>query len=857
MATVYLARDLKHGRPVALKVLRPEVGTALGAERFLREIRLTATLQHPNILPLLDSGAAAGLFYYVMPYVEGESLRQRLERDGQLPLDEAIRLGQEAADALDYAHAQGVIHRDIKPENLLLSRGHVLVADFGIALAVTEATGGRLTGTGLSLGTPAYMSPEQATADRQLDARTDQYSLACVLYEMLAGEPPYTGPTAQAIIAKRLSEPVPRLGTLREVPPAVEAAVTRALAKSPADRFISTRTFAKALTTDLAAVPSPVKPPRSRPSRLMLPLSGLAVAGVALAGFLLRGATPRSGEPAGVLRQRQQTFSGQASDPALSPDGQSLAYVRERRELVLEPVNGGSPTTLVQAESWIFLPRWSPDGQWVYFTMLRNNTDSPAIYRVPGRGGTPHKVVQTIGLVDFSPDGHILVRAVPGELVFHDAVTGVEQRRIDLPGDPDSAMRFIEDFPLEAAWSPDGRWIASDNTSGEIVVTSADGGSSTVVARDRLSTIRWAPHSDALYYLSQARGGYDILRLPIDTRSGRAAGEERTRLSGIPIRRRAEVFFDLTRSGRTLAYINGAESQHLWTFRLEPGRDTAVAQRLSKDSRAYDWPALSYDGEWIAVMQHGLDKWLEGNFFIVPAAGGEFTPLTIGPGEKGSPGWSPDGRQLALVLTDSAGSRVVLTDRSGRRLSVGSTAPTTIGFFRISWSADGHSILYLARWGRTLVVLDLRQSTERLSMAPDSNGLWLGGVLSPDGREIVAAEVRRWGERFRIARGAVGSDRWVELDVPAGDNMPLVWRRDGWIYLFNDRQRDRVSHPAREASIWRLRPDGSRRELVAWLPVECRFGFVSMSGDARRVACAALEQEADIWLVPDFEEPRE
>src|SRR5262245_59480953 len=220
MATVYLAGDLRHRRQVALKVLHSELAAMLGPERFLREIELTAGLQHPHILPLLDSGEVGGLLYYVMPYVEGESLRQRLQREPQLPLEEAYRLTREVAEALDYAHGKGIIHRDIKPENILLSRGHALVADFGIALAATQAGGGRLTETGLSLGTPAYMSPEQATADPKLDGRTDQYSLACVLYEMLAGEPPYTGPTAQAIIAKRFSEPVPHVSTVREVPAA-------------------------------------------------------------------------------------------------------------------------------------------------------------------------------------------------------------------------------------------------------------------------------------------------------------------------------------------------------------------------------------------------------------------------------------------------------------------------------------------------------------------------------------------------------------------------------------------------------------------------------------------------------------
>src|SRR5882762_1466952 len=248
MATVYLAHDRKYDRPVALKVLRPELAAVLGGERFLREIRLTAQLQHPHILTLIDSGEADGFLYYVMPFVEGESLRQRLEREGQLPLDEALGITRAIASALDFAHGRGVIHRDIKPENVMLHQGEPMVADFGIALAVSTAGRERLTETGLSLGTPAYMSPEQASAEPKLDGRSDQYSLASVLYEMLAGEPPYTGPTAHAIIAKRLTEPIPRLGTVRRVTPEVEFAVTKALAKTPADRFTTTGAFAAALT---------------------------------------------------------------------------------------------------------------------------------------------------------------------------------------------------------------------------------------------------------------------------------------------------------------------------------------------------------------------------------------------------------------------------------------------------------------------------------------------------------------------------------------------------------------------------------------------------------------------------------
>jgi serine/threonine protein kinase len=253
MATVYLARDLKHGRHVALKVLHPELAASLGPERFQREIETVARLQHPHILTVHDSGEAAGQLWFTMPFVEGESLRDRLRREQQLPVEAALRIATDAARALQYAHEHGVIHRDIKPENLLLTKdGSTLVADFGIAKALSGGDD-RLTETGISVGTPAYMSPEQATGDRTLDARTDVYALGAVLYEMLAGEPPFTGPTAQAVIAKRFSGEVPRVRRVRpSVPESVELAVIRALAPVPADRFASATEFARALEPTIA-----------------------------------------------------------------------------------------------------------------------------------------------------------------------------------------------------------------------------------------------------------------------------------------------------------------------------------------------------------------------------------------------------------------------------------------------------------------------------------------------------------------------------------------------------------------------------------------------------------------------------
>jgi serine/threonine-protein kinase len=258
MATVYLARDLKHDREVAIKVLRPELAAALGAERFLAEVKITARLDHPRILTLIDSGTVDGTLFYVMPFVRGESLRARLTREKQLAVDEALTITRQIASALDYAHRQGVIHRDIKPENILLHEGEAMLTDFGIALAVREAGGDRLTSTGLSLGTPSYMSPEQAAAGRSVDARSDIYALGAVAYEMLAGEPPVTGPSAQAMIAKLMTERPTPLRVLRDtVPPAVDTAVMRALAKAPVDRFATTREFADALVSGVAAASTP------------------------------------------------------------------------------------------------------------------------------------------------------------------------------------------------------------------------------------------------------------------------------------------------------------------------------------------------------------------------------------------------------------------------------------------------------------------------------------------------------------------------------------------------------------------------------------------------------------------------
>jgi serine/threonine-protein kinase len=320
MATVYLADDLKHDRQVAIKVLRPELGAVLGAERFLAEIRITARLDHPHILTLIDSGDAGGLLYYVLPYIRGESLRDKMVREQQLGIDETLAITRQIAGALDHAHRQDVVHRDIKPENILLHEGEAMLADFGIALAVKEAGGTRLTETGLSLGTPQYMSPEQATGDRQLTARSDIYSLAAVCYEMLAGEPPVTGPNAQAMVAKLMTERPVSLRVVRDtVPEAMDLAIQKALSKVPADRFASAGEFVEALATARVA--------GERRSRRPI-LLGAALLAAAMTGLALLHPWRTGPDLLPVIGRTSQMTrdAGLEVDPALSPNGETIAF---------------------------------------------------------------------------------------------------------------------------------------------------------------------------------------------------------------------------------------------------------------------------------------------------------------------------------------------------------------------------------------------------------------------------------------------------------------------------------------------------------------------------------------------------
>ena len=397
MATVFLANDLRHDRRVAVKVLKPELAAVIGADRFLREIKTIANLQHPHILGLIDSGEMKGTAYYVMPFIEGESLRDRLNREKQLSVPDAVRLAGEVAAALDYAHRHGVIHRDIKPENILLHDGRALVADFGIALAVSNAGGARMTETGMSLGTPQYMSPEQAMGEREIGPESDVYALGAVTYEMLVGEPPFTGPTAQAIVARILTEePRPLAARRRTIPAHVESVVLTALEKIPADRFKSTREFAEALGrqdfTSARTSARSISVKRSTPWKTAaIAASVIAVAAV-VGGF---AAWLRPDPPRPVMRYAI-TFPDSVAPgfgALLSPDGSRLVYgrpgasgnfqlwVKERDRYEPSPIQGADN---VEASTI------SPDGRWI--AMIRNG----ALWKLPIAGGSPSKLADSV-----------------------------------------------------------------------------------------------------------------------------------------------------------------------------------------------------------------------------------------------------------------------------------------------------------------------------------------------------------------------------------------------------------------------------------------------------------------------------
>jgi serine/threonine-protein kinase len=643
MATVYLAHDVKHDRKVALKVLRPELSAILGAERFLHEIKTTANLQHPHILPLHDSGEAGGLVFYVMPYVEGESLRDRLTREQQLPVEDAVRIACEVADALDYAHRHGVIHRDIKPENILLHDGRAQVADFGIALAVSTAGAGtRMTETGMSLGTPHYMSPEQAMGQREITARSDVYALGCVLYEMLSGEPPFNGPNAQAIIARVMTES-PRSLTLqrKSIPPHVEAAVTAALEKLPADRIATAALFADALrrpgalpltTSHTAAAPAAARRGR-RATLIAWALAAVAVI-AAVAGWMRRS-------PEQPLRRFDLVFGAVIPAPStevvISPDGSMLAVtgrVGNEEAIYLRHLDGDPDFRKLAGTETGIQPAFSPDNQWIVFRRVSDRSlvkisvgGGGAVTLVPGGAVDPYLPHWGTNdqIIFGGPTGAFRISAAGGAPVPMPKVT--------------SRLAFL---------LPDGSGVLH-TTAGQVALYDFKSDSSVVLIPGGRAAV-YVPTGHILY--STADGG--LFAVPFDL--------ARRRVQGAPVRVLERVGGRVTTRGYSvsatgvLVQYDAEGIQNLTPNRLvmvDPGRGVDTV-RLPLGRRAY--PRFSRDGRSIAMEVFADGRAGQTDIYTLDLVTGTYTQLTF-EGDNDQPVWSPDGRRILFdrVATDPAG----------------------------------------------------------------------------------------------------------------------------------------------------------------------------------------------------------
>ncbi len=655
MATVYLAHDLKHDRDVAIKVLHPDLGAALGGERFLSEIRTTARLQHPHILPLLDSGEADGLLYYVMPLVTGETLRARLERERQLPVADAVRIAREVASALDYAHRQHVIHRDIKPENILLHDGSALVADFGIALAVQTAGGQRMTQTGLSLGTPQYMSPEQAMGERTIDARSDVYALGAMTYEMLAGEPPFTGPTVQAIVAKVIATDPVAIESLRKAVPAnVASAVHSALEKLPADRCESARLFgdmladARGAYTGTSARTAPVAQPPSVSKASRGVLAGaivVAALSVAAAGVMWRRGNSASSEPVVALTLDQPNARPDLARFAVSGDGTRFAFSTDEG-IVLRDAGQREYRLLAGTEKGES-PSFSPDGDWIVYQMNGH------LRKVSVAGGAPVAIIPgdslVAGRVSWGDDGSIVfeTKSVLGLLpaggtarVLPKAVAA-EQPRMTPDGqgilyvdNRQNAKLVYYDLALDSAFVlMEGAAEAQLLPTGHIVYGSAATGLYTVKYDASRHTVSGTPAPVVLDM--QANGGV--------------------------------APFVVTRSG-TLVYRAGVDAESRVVLRLPNGRlDT-----LPLAPKVLSYARFSPDGRYLALTI-GAARGSNRHTAIYDFNVGTLTRITQEGGAH-APVFSPDGKRIAFTAesptSDAEDIFVQPVDRSAPAIAV-------------------------------------------------------------------------------------------------------------------------------------------------------------------------------------------
>ena len=659
MATVYLAHDVRHDRRVALKVLRPELAAIVGAERFLQEIRTTANLQHPHILPLYDSGRAAGwaaergsggptappldrssaeLLYYVMPYVEGETLRDRLNREKQLGVEQAAEIACSVAAALDYAHRHGVIHRDIKPDNILLHDGQPLIADFGIALALSQAGGSRLTETGLSVGTPHYMSPEQAMGDRELDARSDVYSLAAMLYEMLAGDPPYTGSTAQAIVAKILTEKPPSLPTVREtVPPHVAAATARALSKLPADRFSTASEFAEALTRpgsgDFYGWTQGRTEAGRRPVLRRLVYTAAILAAGVLAGMFLRPSRHQAGAVVRAVLDLPADASLDYPAVALSRDGRHLTiaarqqgrlslWQRRLDDLTFAPVPGTDGATRQYL---------SPDGEWVAFG------GAGPMSKVPLAGGPSVALDQSDwGGGDWSGDGTIVYSRSYRSGLWQTSAVGGSAEPLTTP---DSTRGELAHWWPQIL--PDGKHVLftimrSPLDSARIEVLSLETNERKLLVTGGV-TGRYVPPGYVLFARDEV-----LFAMPFDAKRLEVTGSAVPVVEDVAVVQQDALGAYAVSDDGTLVYVPAsqydADVALVWVSRT--GEEEAIVSELGRFSD----PALSPDGRWLAlsISRPGEDR----DVWVFDLARHTRSRLTVGGASDFAPLWTPSGGRV-------------------------------------------------------------------------------------------------------------------------------------------------------------------------------------------------------------------
>ena len=793
MATVYLAEDLKHDRRVAVKVLRPELAAVIGAERFLAEIKTTANLQHPHILPLFDSGAADGFLFYVMPYVEGESLRDRLNREKQLPVADAVRIASEVASALDYAHRHGIIHRDIKPENVLLHDGRALVADFGIALAASKSGGTRMTETGMSLGTPHYMSPEQAMGEREITARSDVYALGCITYEMLAGEPPFTGPTAQAIIARVMTEEPRSLGMQRRtIPPGVDAAVLTAIQKLPADRYASAAEFAAALANPASTAATMIRPgvthafPATRRGRLTAVAALAAVGAASLVAGLLLGRRHQPAAPAGASQVVHATISLGDSVRvraignlrlALSPDGRRIAFVGPDgggTALWIRDLAQPAPRKLADTRG-AFAPFFSPDGESVGYFAVDNG--HVALKVVGATGGVSHTVltdsIASFGGGSWADDGRIYFTNASRGLSSVPASGGA--LKVVTRADTTHGVKE-HDYPDVL---PGSRYAVVMLWKGSVAINRVGLVNIATGAVTDLMEGTSARYAAPGLIISGAADGR-LLAAPFDLAGGRLTGPAMVVLKNVQREgSNGTSQFAVSATG-TLVYLEGVNDNAsvMWVDRT--GQQTPVDSALTGVLQDV---ALSPDGTRLAV---GRAEAGETSVWVDELATGALSRLSVDVSGADRPVWTPDGRAVAFLATRD-GHRTAWVRRADGSNDMQPAVSGSAGLDEIAFDPLGRYTLLrsegtAAGTRHILVLQNGKDTVPRLLI--NSRFDHFAPALSPDGQWLAYVSAEAGAPQVYVRPFPnVDSARFA---ISAGGGIEPLWSRDGKELFYRD-----------------------------------------------------------------------